>query len=79
MPGGKPFKSFAEFQSTMLEHEGDLARNMVESLLVYALGRDIEFTDEPYIEKIMAKLKPYDYRMKYMIHAVAESPLFFQN
>jgi hypothetical protein len=79
MPGGKPFKSFPEFQSTMLEHKEDLARNMVESLLVYALGRDIEFTDEPYIEKIMAKLKPHDYRMKDMIHAVAESPLFFKN
>jgi len=27
----------------------------------------------------MAKLKPHDFRMKDMIHAVAESPLFFQN
>jgi len=79
MPGGKSFNSFPEFKSAMLVHEEDLARNMVESLLVYALGRDIEFTDEPHIEKIMAKLKPHDFRMKDMIHAVAESPLFFQN
>ena len=79
MPGGKSFNSFPEFQSAMLVREEDLARNMVESLLVYALGRDIEFTDEPHIEKIMAKLKPHDFQMKDMIHAVAESPLFFQN
>ncbi|MDA0589246.1 MAG: DUF1592 domain-containing protein [Planctomycetota bacterium] len=79
MPGGQAFNSFQEFQSTMLEHEEDLARNIIESLLVYALGRDIEFTDEPYIEKIMTKLRPDRFRMKDMVHAVAESPLFFQN
>ncbi len=79
MPGGKSFNSFPEFKSAMLMHEEDLARNMVESLLVYALGRDIEFTDDPHIEKIIAKLQPHDFRMKDMIHAVAESPLFFQN
>ncbi len=47
-----------EFQNTLMAHEEDLARNLVESLLVYALGRDIEFTDEPHIEKIMTKLRP---------------------
>jgi len=79
MPGGKPFNSFPEFQATMLEHDEDLARNMVESLLVYAMGRDIEFTDAPQIESIMTQLRSDGFRMKDMIHAVAGSPLFLQN
>lgn len=79
MPGGEPFTSFPEFQATMLEYEEQLARNMVESLLVYALGRDIEFTDDPHIEKIMTRIRPGGFRMKDMVHAIAESPLFFQN
>lgn len=79
LPGGEPFTDFKQFQATLLAHEEDLARNMVESLLVYALGRDIEFTDEPHIEKIMAKHRPDGFRIKDMIHAIAESPLFFSN
>lgn len=79
LPGGERFTDFKQFQSMLLAHEGDLARHMVESLLVYALGRDIEFTDQPHIEKIMAKLQPNRFRMKDMIRAVAESSLFFSN
>ncbi len=79
LPGGEPFSSFSEFQTTMLEHEEDLARNMVESLLVYALGRDIEFTDEPHIKSILDELRPTGFRMRDMIHAIASSPLFLQN
>ena len=79
LPGGEPFSSFPEFQTTMLEHEEDLARNMVESLLVYALGRDIEFTDEPHIKSILDELRPTGFRMRDMIHAIASSPLFLQN
>ena len=79
LPGGERFTDFKQFQATLMEHEEDLARNMVESLLVYALGRDIEFTDEPHIEKTMAELRPGGFRMKDMIHAVAGNPLFFSN
>lgn len=79
MPGGEPFNSLPEFKATMLEHEEDLARNMVESLLVYAMGRDIEFTDDSHVENIMTQLRPNGFRMKDMIHAVASSPLFLQN
>lgn len=79
LPGGKPFSSYKEFQNTLLAHEEDLARNMLESLLVYALGRDIEFTDAPHLDEMMNKLRPNGFRMRDMIHAVAESPLFFNN
>ena len=79
LPGGDPFASFTEFQSRMLTHEEDLARAVVEALLVYGLGRDIEFTDEPHIDSIIEKTRPHQFRAKDLIHAVAESPLFFLN
>jgi len=79
LPGGKTFTNFKEFQAILLAHEEDLARNMVESLLVYALGRDIEFTDAPHIDEILNKLRPNRFRMKDMVHAIAESPIFFYN
>ena len=79
LPGGEPFKDFKEFQATLMEHEEDLALNMVESLLVYALGRDVEFTDAPHIDQIMDQLRPNRFRMRDMIHAISESPIFFYN
>lgn len=79
LPGGEQFTNFQQFQNTLMAHEEDLARNMLESLIVYAIGRDIEFTDEPQIEEIMDRMRPNGFRMRDMIHAIAESPLFFSN
>lgn len=79
LPGGERFTDFKQFQSTLLEHEEHLARNMIESLLVYALGRDIEFTDDPHIENIMTQLRLGRFRVRDMIQAVASSPLFLEN
>jgi len=79
MPNGKAFTDFKQFQTSLMAHEEDLARNMIESLAVYALGRDIEFTDEPHIQNMISKLRPNGFRMRDMIHAVAESPIFFNN
>ncbi|MGB0327363.1 MAG: DUF1588 domain-containing protein [Akkermansiaceae bacterium] len=79
LPEGRAFKSFQEFQETLMSYEEKLARNMLESLLVYGLGRDVEFTDKPHLDAMMDQLRPKGFRMRDMIHAVAASPLFFRN
>jgi hypothetical protein len=79
LPGAERFTDLQQFQGALMEHEEDLARNLVESLLVYALGRDIEFADQTQVDNIIEQLRPNGFRMKDMIHAVAENPLFFSN
>ena len=79
MPDGESFSNFDQFQAFLLAHEVDLARNVLESVLVYALGRDVEFTDEPHLDAIMEDLRPGGFRMRDLLHAVAESPLFLSN
>lgn len=49
---------------------------MVESILTYALGQTIEFSDSNDIEQILNKLKADDYRMRSMIREIAKSDLF---
>tara|TARA_B110000305_G_C19372658_1_gene605321 strand:- start:924 stop:1148 length:225 start_codon:yes stop_codon:yes gene_type:complete len=44
---------------------------MVESILTYALGQTIEFSDSNDIEQILNKLKADDYRMRSMIREIA--------
>ncbi|MCH2208519.1 MAG: DUF1588 domain-containing protein [Lentisphaerales bacterium] len=77
--GEQSFSNYSEFKNLLLSYEESLARNMVESLLVYGLGRDIEFTDTPHIEAILEKVRPYKYRIKDIIYAIVESPLFVKN
>ena len=76
---GRAFETYGEFRDHMLGYEENLARNMIESLIVYGLGRDVEFTDKPHIDKILDDLKGNGYRMKDMLYAVIESPLFVKN
>lgn len=79
LAGEKSFSNYLEFKNHLLSYEDNLARNMVESLLVYGLGRDIEFTDTPHIDAILEKVRPNKYRIKDMIYAIVESPLFVKN
>ena len=76
---GQSFNSYAEFKSHLVGYEEKLARNMVESLLVFGLGRDIEFTDAVHIDKIIDKTRANKFRIKEMLYAVIESPLFIKN
>ncbi|EDM24804.1 hypothetical protein LNTAR_09916 [Lentisphaera araneosa HTCC2155] len=76
---GKTFESYSEFTKHLVGYEEKLARNMIESLLVYSLGRDIEFTDMSHIDEIISKTKEQNFRIKDMIYAVIESPLFIKN
>ena len=76
LPDGTAFASVQELKGVLLEHEEDLARQVVESLLVYALGRTVEFSDADDVEAILAKLKPDGFRVRSMIREIALSPLF---
>ena len=79
LAGEKSFSNYSEFKNHLLSYEENLARNMVESMLVYGLGRDIEFTDTPHIDAILEKVRPNKFRIKDMIYAIVESPLFVKN
>ena len=76
LPDGTAFGSVQGLKDVLLGHEGDLAHQLVESLLAYSLGRTIEFSDADDVEVILAKLKPEGYRIRSMIREIALSPLF---
>ena len=76
LPDGTAFASVQELKEVLLEHEGELAHQMVDSLLSYALGRTIEFSDADDVEAILATLKPDSFRVQSMIREIALSPLF---
>lgn len=76
LPDGSAFEDVQQLKTVLLAHEEHLARELVESILAYSLGRTIEFSDIDDVDAIMEKLKADNYRLRSMIREIALSRLF---
>ena len=73
LPGGKRFTTPKELKGIIASRKDDLARNLTEKLLAYALCRELEGYDEIEVDHLIADLKPEGYRMQSLIAAVVSS------
>ena len=73
---GETFSTPAELKRLLVGREADLARNMTERLMAYALGRHLEGYDEVVIDRLMTRIAKDDYRMRTIITEVIASYLF---
>jgi hypothetical protein len=73
LPGGKHFASPRELKAIIAAREGDLARNLTEKLLAYALCRQLEGYDEIVVDHLMETIENEDYRMQTLISEVVTS------
>lgn len=76
LPGGASFSNPGQLKELLAERKEDLARNLTERLMAYALGRTLEGYDEVVIDQLMAKIAQDDYRMQTLITEVLTSYLF---
>ena len=76
LPDGSTFSTVQELKSVLMKHEDQLAEELVESIMGYALGRTIEFSDSDDVAEILTRLKPGNYGTRSMIREIALSKLF---
>ncbi|WDI41586.1 DUF1592 domain-containing protein [Bremerella sp. P1] len=76
LPTGESFSNPAELKELLATREGDMARNVTERLMAYALGRQLEGYDEVVIDQLMVKIAEDDYKMSTIIREVITSYLF---
>jgi hypothetical protein len=76
LPGGGKFQNVSELKTLLLKHEGALAKELTKSILAYALGRTVEFSDSDEVETILANIVKDQYRFRDIIREVALSSLF---
>lgn len=76
LPQGGSFETVSELKQLLLQHDDALAEELTESVLAYALGRTVEFSDGDDVDKILSKLKKKNYPLRDLIREVALSPLF---
>lgn len=78
LPGGKKFSTPKELKSIIAERKPEIARNLTEKLLAYALGRSLEGYDEIVVDHLMETIAKDDYRMQTVIGEIITSYPFTQ-
>jgi hypothetical protein len=78
LPGGKRFSSPRELKTIIAARQADLARNLTEKLLAYALCRQLEGYDEIVVDRLMEIIAKDGYRMQTLITEIVTSYPFTQ-
>lgn len=76
LPDGKKFSTPAKLKRLLAKREADLARNLTERLMAYALGRQLGGYDDVVIDQLMVKIAKDNYRVRAIIAEVITSYLF---
>jgi hypothetical protein len=77
LPSGDHFSGLDELRALLLaKRRDDVARCLVEKMLVYALGRGLEYYDQCAVNNIRQALEQDDYRFSRLVLGVVQSEPF---
>ena len=76
LPNGRKFSSPAELKNLLAQREKDLARNLTERLMAFALGRPLGGYDRVVVDRILENVAQEGYRTRSIISEVITSYLF---
>ena len=75
-PGGVEFAGFADLRDWMSRRPEQFSHTLVEKLMTYALGRRVEYYDQPTIRAIVRQASEADYSWSSLVMGVVNSPAF---
>ncbi|MCA9030244.1 MAG: DUF1592 domain-containing protein [Planctomycetaceae bacterium] len=74
---GESFEDIKELKKLLREHHAeDFYRCVTQKLLVFAMGRGVEYSDEHTVDLIVDRLKQSDGKFSVLVHGVVESAPF---
>jgi hypothetical protein len=76
LPSGVKFTGPAEFRAMLMTQRDQFVTTVTEKLLTYALGRGVEYYDQPVIRQIVREAAASDYRWSSLIVAITKSMPF---
>jgi hypothetical protein len=76
LPDGKSFKGPAELKQILKGKKELFSRCLAEKMLIYALGRGLEYYDRPTVDRINAALAKNDYRFSTLVTEIVKSDPF---
>ena len=76
-PEGEAFAGIIEYKRLLLRRELDqVARHFASSLVVFATGAEVEFSDRATVEQIVEQGRDDGHPVRTMVHQVVQSDLF---
>ena len=75
-PGGVEFSGFSDLRDWMLSRPEQFAHTLTEKLMTYALGRRVEYYDQPVIRQIVREASEEEYKWSSIILGIVNSPAF---
>ena len=76
LPDGGAFTGPAELSDLLLDRPADFVGTVTEKLLMYALGRGVEYYDAPVVRRIVQEAAGEDYRWSAIILGIVRSDPF---
>jgi hypothetical protein len=73
MVTGESFKGPAELKKVLRGRKDEFVRNLAEKMLAYALGRGLEYYDQPTVKEICDALAKNEYRSSTLVLEVVKS------
>ncbi|MCH5372965.1 MAG: DUF1588 domain-containing protein, partial [Planctomycetes bacterium] len=75
--GGKAIEGLDGLRGYLVtDRRDEVVRQFCRKLLGYALGRELQLSDEPLIDEMLDKLTDRDYRFSAAVEAIVTSPPF---
>lgn len=76
LPDGRTFQGSADLRTILRDKKDLVARNLAEKLMVYSLGRGLEYYDERALRKVLAEVASGEYRFSSLVVAIVNSDPF---
>ncbi len=76
LPNGQAYASFAEFKALLAAQSERFERGLAEKLMVYALGRMLEPTDDGTIQDLVAEMGNRGHTMSSLIRGIVKTEAF---
>ncbi len=76
LPDGRRFEGIDSFRDLIESQPRTLARNLAEKLVTWGTGGPVTFADRSQLDAIVESSNADGYRVRSIVHAVIDSPLF---
>ncbi|MEQ1829498.1 MAG: DUF1585 domain-containing protein, partial [Pirellula sp.] len=76
LPDGREFSDVRQLKQCLLENQEQVARNLLQQLIIYSTGAPIQFSDRSVVAKILERTKAAGYPVRTLIHEIVQSELF---
>ena len=76
LSGGRPVDGPVALRQALLERDDQFVQALAEKLMMYAIGRELEYYDMPQVRAVVRAAKGEDYRFSALVAGIVQSDAF---